>query len=360
MKLKKRILIAPLNWGLGHATRCIPVINALLAEGFVPIIASDGRALLLLKEEFPELQFVELPSYHIRYAKKGSHLKFKLLQNSPKTLKAISKERTLIKTLIKEDAIDGIISDNRFGVYSKKIPSVFITHQLKVMSGITTWMSTKMHDKLISKYDECWVPDAPSSHNLSGDLGHIKKNIIPIKYIGPMTRFKTESRKILYDLMVLLSGPEPQRTILEDHLLNELKRYKGSVLFVRGCVELQQDIKKEGDLIMYNYMTSSQLQDAINESELIISRSGYTTIMDLAKLGKRAFFIPTPGQYEQEYLAKRFLDNGILPSCKQEEFTIEMLNSVNLYNGFKDFNFNVDFENLFNLFEGERKFTTNI
>jgi uncharacterized protein (TIGR00661 family) len=351
--MKKRILVAPLNWGLGHATRCIPIIKALLHYDFEPIIASDGNALALLKVEFPQLHSIELPNYHITYAKKGRYLKLKLLKDSPRMLKAINKERQQIKDLVKSSAIDGIISDNRFGVYSKEVPSVFITHQLKVLSGTTTWLSTKMHAKIMSKYNECWVPDTMGSPNLSGDLGHIKTIKASLKYIGPISRFEKQTLEKKFDLLVLLSGPEPQRSILETLLFKELKRYKGTVLFVKGCVETNQEISTNESITIYNYMTSAQLQQALNESEYVVSRSGYTTIMDLAKIEKKAFFIPTPGQFEQEYLAKRLEDEGVMPSCSQEDFSIEMLNAINLYKGFKGFNYNTNVQELFSLFKGE-------
>ena len=142
--MSKQILVAPLNWGLGHATRCIPIINALIANGFQPLVASDGNALSHLKKEFPQLKLIELPSYNITYSKKGSGLKFKLLKDAPKILKAIKAENKIVQGLVTSKAIDGIISDNRFGVYNKHIPSVFLTHQLNVLSGNTTWLSSRL------------------------------------------------------------------------------------------------------------------------------------------------------------------------------------------------------------------------
>ena len=157
--MKKRILVAPLNWGLGHATRCIPLINALLQHNFEPIIASDGVALALLKKEFPEITCLELPGYNIKYAKKGYLFKFKLLKDSPKVIKAIKAEKKAVENIIVTYKIDGVISDNRLGVYNKNLPCVFITHQLQVLSGNTTWLSTKLHKKIIQNFNECWGPD---------------------------------------------------------------------------------------------------------------------------------------------------------------------------------------------------------
>ncbi|NAS31328.1 glycosyltransferase [Flavobacteriaceae bacterium R38] len=355
MSDKKRILIAPLNWGLGHATRCIPIINALLSQDFTPIIASDGVALALLKKEFPELGAVQLPSYQIKYPKKGKNFKLKMLLDTPKMLKAIKNEKKQVKQLVKELKLDGIISDNRFGVYHKKIPSVFITHQLNVLTGNTTWLSSKMHQSIIKKFKECWVPDFKGDINLSGRLGHLEKSELNIKYIGPLSRLSKRDLPKKYDTMVILSGPEPQRTLLEEKLSAELKSYKGVVLFVKGKIEPEQKITEENNITFYNFMNSEELEAAFNESEFVVSRSGYTTIMDLAKLEKKAFFIPTPGQYEQEYLAKRLKKSRTIPFSTQEKFKIKKLEKINNYRGFIGFNNNstTNFEDLFTLFHSE-------
>ena len=348
--MKKQILVAPLNWGLGHATRCIPIINALIAEGFLPVIASDGAALTLLRKEFPDLSTLELPSYNITYTKNGKLFKLKLLKDLPKLLKAIKAEKKAIASILEHNAISGIISDNRLGVRNKKVPSVFMTHQLNVLSGNTTWLSTRMHQKIIEKFDACWIPDTRGEINLSGKLGHLKKNNIPTTYIGPLSRFTNTRIEIKNDLMVLISGPEPQRTMLEEKLLHELKDYSGNVLFVRGIMEKEQTIQTLGNITIYNFMTSRLLEKTINESALVISRSGYTTVMDLAKLNKKAFFIPTPGQFEQEYLAKRFTETGLVPSCKQKDFNLKKLDEVTAYKGLKAFDFKIDYTDLFSLF----------
>ena len=349
--MKKRILVAPLNWGLGHATRCIPIINALLQEGFAPIIASDGDALALLSKEFPNLPTIELPTYNISYSKNGKLFKLKLLKDLPKILKAIKAEKEAVESILKHNDIAGIISDNRLGVRSKKVPSVFITHQLQVLSGNTTWLSTKMHKEIIKKFNVCWVPDVEDEEvNLSGILGHVKGFDVHVKYIGPLSRFTKSDTDIKHDLLVLLSGPEPQRSFLETKLLEALKSYSGDVVFVKGVIEKEQTKQVQGHLTIYNFMTSNLLEKTMKESALVLSRSGYTTIMDLAKLNKKAFFIPTPGQFEQEYLAKRLSEMQIAPSCHQDEFKIEKLNEVEAFEGLKAYDFEVDFKDLFSLF----------
>jgi len=348
--LRKRILVAPLHWGLGHATRCIPIIKALMTHNFEPVIASDGAALELLKKECPDLKAFELPSYNIKYPKNPRKTKLKFLKVVPHIFSTIKKEQQLISQIIKSENIAGIISDNRFGVRHPDITSVYITHQLNVLSGCTTWFTSRWHKRIIEKFDECWVPDFESKPNLSGNLGHPKKPLKNIKYIGPLSRFKQENVKRTIDVLIILSGPEPQRSYLQDQLLSEFQNKKESVVMVCGIVETTQTNKQINNVNVYNYMTSEQLQNAINNSKLILSRSGYTTIMDLAKLEKKAIFIPTPGQPEQQYLAHRLHAEKIVPSFSQKHFKYEDLNSINDFSGFATQKFDTNYEDLFRLF----------
>lgn len=346
----RTILIAPLNWGLGHATRCIPIIKALQDNNYIPIIASDGIALAILRKEFPYLRFLELPSYEIEYAKNGKNFKWKLLKNSPKMIAAILAEKKLVETWITEYGIDGIISDNRLGVYNKSIPSVFITHQLNVMTGNTTWLTSKLHQHIIKKHSQCWVPDVETSPNLAGALSHLTNPAFKVNYIGPLSRMHKKEVPKKYDLMVILSGPEPQRGILEKKLKIEVQRYKGNVIFVKGVVEPNQKKEQIDTICYYNFMNSRQLEQAFNESEIVLCRSGYTTIMDLAKLGKKAFFIPTPGQYEQLYLAQKLKKEGLVPFAEQDSFTIENLSEVASYRGLDSIGNDVNWPQLFSVF----------
>jgi uncharacterized protein (TIGR00661 family) len=346
----KNILIAPLNWGLGHATRCIPIIKALQENNFTPIIASDGIALELLRKEFPYLKTLELPSYQIEYAKNARNFKWKLLKSLPKMMEAIWDEKSIVNKWIKKYEIDGIISDNRLGVFSKKIPSVFITHQLNVMTGNTTWLTSKLHQNIIKKYTACWVPDVNSTLNLTGKLGHLEHSTLPLHYLGPLSRMHKMGLPIQYDLMIILSGPEPQRGLLEAHLTEEVKRFDGKVVFVKGIIEAEQKKEQIGNVTYYNFMKTRQLEQTFNESEKVLCRSGYTTIMDLVKLNKKAFFIPTPGQYEQIYLAEKLEKEGLVPYSTQENFRIEDLSKTDQYKGLPQLDSTVNWEELFKVF----------
>lgn len=352
---QRRILVAPINWGLGHATRCIPIINSLEDHRYEPVLASDGPALELLKKEFPHLPVEELPSYNIQYTANPQFLKWKLIMDTPGILNTIKAEKNRTAELVEKYDLRGIISDNRFGVRYKYIKNVFITHQLNVLSGNTTWISSKLHQKYIKKFDQCWIPDLPGPRNLSGILGHLKTKPEGAKYIGPLSRFEKKDLPKIYEHLVILSGPEPQRSFLEKILLKELKNSTSRTLFIRGVIEYRPFFadNQNSNLEIRNYMYGSELEEAMNSSNLVIARSGYSTIMDMAKLGKKAFFIPTPGQFEQEYLAQRLMNLGIAGSCDQGNFSLEKLNKNKRFSGFTGFDFTLDWQGLFTFFEGK-------
>ena len=304
---------------------------------------------MLLQKEFPFLKSYALPSYNIKYPKKGENLKFKLFLSVPSIILAVKKERKIVAQLIKDEDLKGIISDNRFGVFNKKVPSVYVTHQLKVLSGKTTFLTSIIHQKIIEQFDECWVPDVETKPNFSGMLGHLNKPKFKVKYLGGLSRFKKQKTAIKYHLLVLLSGPEPQRTILENKLLIELKGFNGEILFVRGVLSNKTKITVSMNFKIIDFLASTDLEIAINQSEIVLARSGYSTIMDLAVLGKKAFFIPTPGQYEQEYLAEKLSEKLIVPFATQQKFKVKDFDSLKNFSGFKvnKTDFNLDFFNLF-------------
>ncbi|WP_298766825.1 glycosyltransferase [uncultured Polaribacter sp.] len=341
---KNKIIIAPLNWGLGHATRCIPIIKALIKTNLVPIIASDGAALWYLKKEFPTLQFLELPAYNITYSK---NLKLNLLLKAPRILRTIQQENKEITNYVNQDKnVIGIISDNRFGVRSKKVPSVYITHQINVLSGFTTYFSSKIHQNITKKYNQCWVPD--NNSEFSGKLS-ISKKIKHQKFIGVLSRFQKEEVPKTIDILVLISGAEPNRTYFEDKLKEIFKNDTRTIVFVLGKVAAVQKKWKQHHNTFYNFMLSSQLQKTINASKIVVCRSGYSSIMDLAVLHKKVFFIPTKNQPEQEYLAKYLQNNKIAPSCNLADFTLEKLAKITEYKGLKTETnlFNTDLFGLF-------------
>lgn len=351
---KKRILVSPLNWGLGHATRCIPIINALRAEGYEPVIGTSGRALYLLQQEFPELDFIHLPDYHITYQKKGSFA-LKILQSAPTIIKKINEEQIRLKELIRAKKIDGVISDNRFGLYSKEVPCVFLTHQVMIKAPVGEKILFKFNQKFIRKYSECWIPDFEGDHNLSGDLAHRFPTEGRYRYIGPLSRFKERPKKkeATFQVLALISGPEPQRSMFEEIVTEQMIDLGLKGVVVRGITEQQKKEERNG-IVFHNYKTGKELEELLFDSELVVSRSGYSTIMDLCVSGKKAIFCPTPGQTEQEYLAVELDKKGFAPYFSQSEFDLKagLIKSIE-YSGLPKFEQQkADWKSYFKLFEG--------
>ncbi len=352
-KNKGVILVAPLNCGLGHATRCIPIIRKLLKKGFKVVIASDSGSLTLLQQEFPELTTETLPAYNISYTKNARWFKWRLMTQIPNIVKVMRAEAKVTEVLVKKHGITGIISDNRFGVRHPGIPSVFITHQIQVLSGWSTPITSWLHQRIIKRFDQCWVPDYEGQDALSGALSHDPKFKFPTAYFGPISRMKNQKLNPLIDLLILLSGPEPQRSILENIMREKFKNYKKKVVMFCGLVQERKTEEIIDGIQIFNFLTSAELEKLINQSKLVISRSGYTTVMDLAKTRTPAFFIPTPGQYEQEYLAQRLSQNLIAPYCVQSKFDPIFLKKIDSYEGWPDGAQKEKIDTLFGIFQSK-------
>ncbi len=338
-KSKERILICPLNWGLGHATRCIPIINELIRQGHTIVVAADEGPLKLLKKEFPDLAFIVFPNYSVRYPS-GRNMTVSMLLQSPQIFYSIYKEHLQLKKIIAHNKIDVVISDNRFGLWNKYVKSIFITHQLFIKTPIAQVFTNAINHWFIKQYDECWVPDAEGENNLSGELSHQQKQLPNVKFIGALSRFNKQENSLekKWDVLVILSGPEPQRSIFENLVVQQLKQTSLKTLIVKGVVrdeEVWEEINS--NITSVSHLLTKQLETVLLSSEIIVSRSGYSTIMDLATLGKKAIFVPTPGQTEQEYLAERFMKKGICFSQTQTEFDLEIaLKESENHTGFKN------------------------
>ena len=348
MKTPRRILISPLDWGLGHASRIIPIINRLLEQGDNVIIAGSGLSLNLLQQHFPQLKSIEIPSFKMKYSAGKSQV-WAVIKAFPKLIYYSIKEHQALKRIVEEENIDFIISDNRFGLYHKRVSSAYITHQLliKLPKG-WAWMEpfvACVHRSIINRFTECWIPDFASlDKSLAGELSH--PAIMPrnVRYIGALSRFQlgvrseelgvsvqtseepsllefsrvqpeiTSGASNLRNLVLaILSGAEPQRTIFENELFISLQNNPSeNIILIQGKIEAEQKVSKVGKITVYNYMNTEQLQEHILKANEIICRSGYSSIMDLYALGKlkNATLIPTPGQSEQEYLAE-YISNHI-------------------------------------------------
>ena len=348
MNSKKKILVAPLDWGLGHATRCIPIARALEKEGYEVIFAADKRPLRLLMDEFPNNHFIKLSGYDVSYPKNGLMV-ISMLFQSVKILKNITREQKALKQIIRDYKIDGVISDNRYGLYSKDIPSIFITHQLKIQSPILEDFIQKINYRYISNFDECWVPD-DSKNSLSGKLSTVETTPTKTKYIGSLSRFKKMRQDQKIDILAIVSGPEPQRSLFENLLTKQLISSQKNALLVSGKPEEKRN-HSEGKLTVVSHLNAMELNQAMANAELVICRPGYSTIMDLASLEKKAVFIPTPGQTEQLYLAKYFYQKKSAFAMHQNEFDIKIaLTKFKEFEGIKISETKPDWKELFSFF----------
>lgn len=331
----KRILVAPLDWGLGHATRCIPIIRYLIRLGHTPIIAADGRPIELLKREFPYQEFYRFDGYNIEYPT-GAGMVWKMFRSAPHILKKIRWEHKKLPRLIDELKLDGVISDNRFGLHTNRVPCVYMTHQVMIKSPILEGLLHRMHMAYAKKFTYCWVPDIPESPGLSGDLAHSFSLPENGRFVGPLSRFEPKSEMRDLDLLCVISGPEPQRTRFEDVVLRQLALFEGSAVVVAGTPEVQGERKNEMGHRIIPHLSAEGLQSLMSRAKVVLSRSGYSTIMDLSVIGGKAIFVPTPGQTEQQYLADHFCGQGVHLRAEQNSLDLkECLSKLNGIAGFK-------------------------
>lgn len=324
---KTRILVAPLDWGLGHATRCIPLIRELLSQGAEPVIGGSGLSGALLKEEFPGLTYLEIPATDIRYSRKRRGFALRLLRQYPALTRQVKAEQQWLQQAITRYQFDAVISDNRYGLNHPAIPCIIITHQLHIRSGLGRLADRIVQVKnyrQLSRFTACWIPDAAENGGLAGALSHPEKMPhIPYRYTGPLTRFsRTDIPEEKNHLLILLSGPEPQRSMLEEKILDQLHQYPGTATLVRGLPGHQQLIPSTGQIRVYNHLPAASLNTEIQRAGLIISRTGYTTLMDLLPFQKKTILIPTPGQPEQEYLGQYLTAGQQALVIAQERFSL--------------------------------------
>jgi len=322
------VLIAPLDWGLGHATRCIPIIRELIAQGARVMVATAGPQKMLLSDEFPDLEILDLPGYAIRY-QRGIFLKWGLFFKAPSILRQIRRENRWLADMVQHLKPDAVISDNRYGLYHPGVHSIFLTHQLAIRTGMGLLFDRiimKWNYKLIRNFSECWVPDWPGEISLAGKLSHPSiKPPVPITYIGILSRLKPLTEKADQNtFLILLSGPEPQRTQLENHILPQLKRLSMKCTVVRGLAGKEStDFISADGVRLVNHLPAKELNILLNTSELILSRSGYSSIMDLVQSGRNAILIPTPGQTEQEYLGFHLQAMNWMLNFPQKNFDVK-------------------------------------
>lgn len=341
----KKIIIAPLNWGLGHATRCVPIINYLMTNEAEVTIASDGNALEFLKKCFPTLPFLELPSYNVKYGKLNFSIQTAI--NFPSYLKAVYEENSLLKKYLKTHKIDIIISDNRYGFYHNDVASVIICHQICMLtpsgaSALRPYLY-RLHKSFLKPFDKIWIPDFESDdYNLSGAMSHevvLPKNA---RFIGPLTRAernRDDDKSFEAYILVMLSGVEPQRTYLEEKLISQASKIKSEkFIFLKGIVDDKSEVL-ESNITILPYASGDKLNELLLDAKVVVCRSGYSSVMDLYYLGKKVIFIPSKGQTEQEYLSNIAAKKGWAIEMKEDNLILaEAIQHVEKTKGLPTYN----------------------
>lgn len=315
-----KILVAPLNWGMGHATRCIPLIRQWLAQGHEVVLGGDGDGLVRLSKAFGSLRTLPLAPLHIRYS---SHRRqtWAMVKAIPQLVGFSLMDHRLIQGYQTLEQFDWIVSDNRFGLYTSRAHCIYITHQIYIhLPKGWRWLEPlayRMHREIWKHYDEVWIPDSEEvKGSLSGRLSHPcpKAEGVDIRYIGPLSRFEsTYTPDARYHTVVVLSGPEPQRSLLEQQMVARYQHGGESVLLVRGLIGQPMTQIQSGAITLVAWMEDEALASYLSGCQHIVMRSGYTSVMDMKKLDllSKVEFLPTPGQSEQEYLAQ-WLSHGTL------------------------------------------------
>lgn len=324
-----RVLVSPLNWGLGHATRDIPLIQKLLAKGHDVTIAASGNALAALRQHFPDCGTIDLPDYPAPYSNTRFFLP-RFLASLPLMLRAVADERKNIASILSREKFDLVISDNRLGVYSEDIPSLFITHQLHYHLPLIAWpcelAAIWLNAFLHSRFRQVIVPDNPPGPlALAGKLS--RANSEPTRsrvfYAGILTSTRKQNIPRDLDYLFLISGPEPQRTRLEEILLPRIRELDGTSIVLLGSPNGNKTRAVSDQCTVIPYATTEEKECLMNRARFIVCRSGYTSMMELAELHKHhALLIPTPGQTEQEYLSWYYRKRGWFYSTRQHQLDL--------------------------------------
>ena len=345
---KPVVVFALLDWGLGHTTRTLPIIRHLMELNYTPIVACNPDQKALIKEELPSIEFIPLTGYNLKYSRLEDYTRLMIIFQIPKILIKIKQENRWLKQLMKKRKIDLVISDNRFGFYSSKIPSVFITHQLGIKTGmgsIADRLIRSFNYRYINRFSNCWVPDFNTDPNLAGKLSHpLHVPEKPVTYLGCLSRLESciQQTAIKEFILIILSGPEPQRTLLERMIIADAAHTSQEIVLVRGLPGNSHQLRTLSPITVFNHLPAAILKDYLCTASYVIGRSGYTSIMDYMKTGVRSILIPTPGQAEQEYLARYLYQQQLAFTIEQNKFSLNAAIQQARIFDYKKINWNMD------------------
>lgn len=333
-----RILVCPLDWGLGHAARCIPLIRALLSAGHHVRVGAAGGGLELLRSEFPDLDVFAFPGYRVSYARRPWAFLPVLIGQAPRILMGLKQEGNRLRRILAEKPSDLVISDGRYGLKIPGIPCILITHQIAFRvpgrfpgRGWAEGLALRLNLAWLRRFDRVWIPDFDGPLSLAGSLSRPREPELNLEWIGPLSRFGTQADfvGVKVDIAAVISGPEPQRSLFESGLRAELGKLSGTRVLVRGLpgasgIRNGLDEIRAGELNVFDHLPGKALARLMADARLLVARSGYTTVMELAALGASApILVPTPGQSEQEHLAAHLETKGACIRMEQDSLDLD-------------------------------------
>ncbi len=329
--MAKKILIAPMDWGLGHTSRCIPLAQHYHSQGHHIFFAGNALQQQLFTASCPFVTTLDLDGYRISYPQEGRHFMLKMAMQLPRLQQTITREQQWLRQQMQHHAFDVILSDNRYGLYHPAAQSILLTHQLHIQTGSRLGNSIIRHrtQQLINRFDACWVVD--DAHiRLAGILSDPISLKIPARYIGWLSQFQLKAYISPHPLqghpyvLAVLSGPEPMRTQLEALFLKQMKALPGQQFIMTGGTLHQPG--HVPDNVRYIPLAGSQeMYTYLQHADSVISRSGYSTVMDVICMQRPALFIPTPGQTEQELIARTLQAKKWFQCSSQDKLDIAAL-----------------------------------
>ncbi|HEX2922427.1 MAG TPA: glycosyltransferase [Chloroflexota bacterium] len=323
-----RVLFAVAAWGLGHATRDLVLIRALLDAGHEVTILSTERALQLLRGELGNrCGYIDVPDIPKPLSRRAFWFYVRMSLSLPLVFWTFRHEHQVVHRLVNRHRFDRIVSDTRYGVYHREIPSFHIVHSLRqIVPGRNRWlelMVERSQQQLLSGGHKLLIPDQ-KENGLAGELCH---NLAAfqesrLEYIGILSSVRKRRLEPDIDYFISVSGAEPQRSIFEEMVLQQIHDLPGRVVVALGRPDLPLSVTDDGRISVHSFMTRLQQEEMMNRARLVVSRSGYTTLMELAELGKRALLVPTVGQSEQEYLGAYHERLGTMHMVTQPQLSL--------------------------------------
>ena len=337
-----KVLVAPLEWGLGHATRCVPVVREFLRAGAEVELAVVKANASFFREVFPDLRQRLAPSYNIVYPKHGYNMAFWLLKNSLHLNAVMRYEHHFAEEMVARHGYDVLFSDNRFAFYSKNAYSIYMTHQRRIAfpQAFTAFegIGTMWHSNVMRKFDEVWVPDMEFFPGLAGSLSHsgATPGDKPMRFVGALSRIAdagpastsaipSASKAPKYKVVAVVSGVEPARTQFEQQLRESLAEIPGPHMMILGKPSVEYKTWRDGNIEFHTHLPTEAFANAVRNADYVVSRGGYSTVMDMAELGAKCIFVPTPGQFEQIVLAHDLSKAGYAVEIPADKLSAETL-----------------------------------